>query len=335
MVRDLLLPVALGALLALLLHPLQRRLTPRLGRFAGWAPTLLTLGAFVLIIIPFAFIAAQVVTGINSFLSQDLNGALNGVQQFGDRFTRRFGDRFAPFGGNLRSEVGGVVQRIGTAIAGLASSFASSLPGQILDVFIFVLALFYFLRDGSRLVRWLLSLSPFRDRDTDELFASIHETVHGAIIGQLATSVVQGGLTILVLFVFKVPGALLFGIIATLLSIIPMVGTTPVTVGAVIYLLIINRFGAAVGMGISAAVIGISDNIVRPYVQSSQSRLHPLLILLGIFGGLQVFGAAGVFIGPVVAAMAVWAVDIYARFHRHPLASVRALPPPPDSGSAL
>lgn len=334
MVRDLLVPVGLGALFALLIHPLQRRLAPRLGRRADWAPALLTVGSVVLIIIPFALIAAQVVTAINSFLSQDLNSALNNVQQFTERFSHRFDGRLRPLGGNLRSEFTSIVNRIGTTIAGLAGSFASSLPGQLLDVFIFLLALYYFLRDGGRLVRWLLSLSPFRDRDTDALFASIHETVHGAIIGQLATSAVQGGLTILALYLFKVPGALLFGIIATLLSILPMVGTTPVTVGAVIYLLIVGRVGAAVGMGVAAVIIGISDNVVRPYVASSQSGLHPMLVLLGIFGGLQVFGASGVFIGPVIAAMAVWAIDVYARLHRHPTPSMRVLPPPSEPGSA-
>jgi predicted PurR-regulated permease PerM len=136
--------------------------------------------------------------------------------------------------------------------------------------------------------------------------------VHGAVVGQLATSAVQGGLTILALHLFDIPGALLFGTIATLLSILPMIGTTPVTLGATLYLLASGRMGAAAGMAITAVLIGLSDNVVRPYVQSTQTRMHPLLTLLSIFGGIELFGAAGVFLGPVIAAIAQWTLETYA-----------------------
>ena len=78
-------------------------------------------------------------------------------------------------------------------------------------------------------------------------------------------------------------------------------------------------------MAVAAALIGLSDNVVRPWVQSSQTRMHPLVTLISIFGGLQVLGAAGVFLGPVIAAIAIWTVDLYAGRHRKP--AVAAAPP--------
>ena len=135
------------------------------------------------------------------------------------------------------------------------------------------------------------------------------------IIGQLATSAVQGGLTTLALYLFDIPSALMFGIIATLLSVLPLIGTTPVTLGAAVYLLASGRPGAAAGMAVAAALIGLSDNVVRPWVQSTNAQMHPLLTLLAIFGGIELLGAAGVFLGPVIAAMAIWTIDLYAGSH--------------------
>jgi predicted PurR-regulated permease PerM len=331
MVRAQLVPIFLGALFALLLDPLKRRLARRSPWLARQAALVLTVGSLILVVIPFVLIAANVVSSAQSFLAGGFTDILGRLQTFATTHFAGLADRFDLPVESLRTGAANLAQRIGGSIAGFASGVASSLPGQIVELFLFVLALYYFLRDGASLLRWLVRLSPFPEHDTDELFASIRETVHGAIFGQLATSLVQGGLTLIALYAFKIPGALMFGIIAMLLSVVPLVGTTPVTVGAAIYLLASGRFGAAAGMAAAAVVIGISDNVVRPWVQSSQTRMHPLVTLLSIFGGIEVLGAAGVFLGPVIAAMAIWTIDLYAGMHRKPSTS---LPPTPPTAPA-
>jgi len=331
MVKSLLVPIGMGGLFALLLYPIERWLEAKLGRHKGKAPALITIGAFVLIVIPFALIAAKVVVSINDFLSSDLTQSLTSIQTFAQRNLAWLGERFHFDASAVWPEIGRVVQRIGTGVASVAGAFATALPGQIIDVFLFALALYYFLRDGKRFLRFILRLLPFQDHDIDELFSSINETVRGAILGQLATSGVQGALTLVALYIFNVPGAFLFGIIATLLSVIPMVGTTPVTVGATIYLFAKGSTGAAIGMAIGAVIIGLSDNVVRPWMQSARTTMHPLLIVLGIFGGLEAFGAAGVFLGPVVAAIAVWTVATYPMLKQR--MSITSMPPsaPPSA----
>jgi predicted PurR-regulated permease PerM len=327
MVKSLLVPIVIGGLCALILHPLKVRLRRRLGRFRGQTPLLVTLGAFFLVVLPFGLIAARIVASVNEFLSRDLSAVVTSVEAYLSQNLSDIGQRFGLNATELRDRAASLVQNLGSGVAGFASSFARALPGQIVSLFLFVLALYYFLRDGAGFLRFIVRLLPFREGDTSELFSSIQETVRGAIVGQLATSAVQGGLTIVVLYVFGIPGALLFGVIAMLLSVLPMLGTTPVTLGATIYLLAMGRTGAAIGMVVSALLIGLSDNIVRPYVQSTQTRMHPLVALLAIFGGIELFGAAGVFIGPVVAAMALWAIDTYADLREKQ--ELRSIAPPP------
>lgn len=314
MVRAELIPVALGALFALLLTPLQRRLVGRGGFFGRHAAILLTLGAIVCVIVPLVAIAARVVVAANDFLSMGLPEIADKLEAFlAEHFSGLAAQLHLPVE-NLQRSAMELAKRVGTGLAAVAGDVASSLPAQIVNLFLFTLALYYFLRDGEAFVAWLVKLSPFPKHDTEELFASIRETVLGAIVGQLVTSLVQGGLTLIALWIFGVPGALVLAIIATLLSILPMLGTTPITLGATLYLIASGSFGAAIGMGIAAILIGVSDNIVRPWVQSSQTKMHPLVTLIAIFGGLSTFGASGVFLGPVIAAMAIWNIEFYAKF---------------------
>lgn len=309
MVRPLLIPVLLGALFALILYPLRRRLTPKLGRAA---PALVTAGALILGVIPLVLIGVKAVASINQFLAKDWSGVLGRLQDWLSSRPAAYLDRFHISADSVRENLEALATSGGRAIAGWFGGLATAVPSFVVGVFLFTIALFYFLRDGRHLAGLFLKLTPFARHDTEELFSSIVSTVNGAVLGVLATAAVQGALTMGSLYVFSVPGAFLLGIAATFLAIIPMVGTTPITLGAAIYLLVSARFGAGVGMLVMAVVIGFSDNIVRMWMQSSQTTMHPLIALLSVFGGLEAFGGAGIFIGPVIAAIAVWVVDTYA-----------------------
>jgi predicted PurR-regulated permease PerM len=330
MTHTILIPIALGALFALLLTPLMARLAPRLGRAREYAPVFMTSGVLILVVIPVVFFSIEAVRSINRFVARDWSPIFARVQLF---LTEGFyvrGRTIHIGGSDLQTVIQDLGQRLATWAADAASRAASGVPSIMLALFLFALALYYFLRDGKALGDWLFRQSPFPEEQTRELFASVQETVNGAILGILATALVQGGLTFLALTIFQVPNAFLLATVAMVLSVIPLVGTTPVTAGSAIYLFVTSRFGAGIGMVIAMVVIGLSDNVVRPWVQSSQSRMHPLVVLLGIFGGLELFGAVGVFLGPVIAAMAVWSVETYAKFHLPPRNTL-SLPPPRDS----
>jgi predicted PurR-regulated permease PerM len=97
------------------------------------------------------------------------------------------------------------------------------------------------------------------------------------------------------------------------LSFIPLFGTTPVTLGAAAYLFTSGRHGAALIMLAGMVIVGAADNVVRPLVASGSGHMHPLLTLLAIFGGLAALGASGIVFGPVIAAMAAWALGYQSR----------------------
>ena len=312
MVHWLLVPILLGGLLALILYPLEKKLAPKLGRFGRFTPAILTLGALLLGVIPFVIFGLKAISTVSHFFAQDWEPTFKKIQGFVADNSSGIIDRFHINTDSLRSQVEQLAKNVGGSAAGWLGGVARGLPSQIIDVFLFSLALFFFLRDGRALTRWLLKLSPFPREDTEELFTSIHHTVNGAILGMLVTAAVQGALTMLALWIFGIPGAFLLGIVATILAVIPMIGTTPITFGAAIFLFVSGRIGAGIGMSVAAAVIGLSDNVIRPWVQSSRGEMHPLIVLLAIFGGIEAFGTSGIFLGPVVAALALWIIDTYA-----------------------
>lgn len=333
MVRTILVPIALGGLFALLLSPLAEKVKPRLGRAERFAPLLFTSATIILVVIPFVFVTLEAIQSINEFLARDWTPTIQRFQSFLTEGIDIRGRSIHIGGPQLQAAIQNIGQRAANFAASLVGGMATALPAFLLSLFLFGVSLYYFLRDGGKLVHWMFHLSPFPPNQTRELFASVRETVNGAILGLLATAVVQGSITLLALNLFGVPNAFLLGVLAALLSFIPLIGTTPITVGSTIYLFVTGHVGGAIGMIVSALIIGVSDNVVRPWVQSSSTRMHPLIALLGIFGGIELFGPVGVFLGPVVAAMAVWTVDTYAKLHpprRESTADKDASVPPPS-----
>ncbi len=305
MVRTLLVPVALGGLFALLLYPLQVRLSRELGRARRLSPIVITTGALVLVVLPLTAVATQAVVSINTFLSHLDAGDVGQLQSSILSHLRDLAEAVGVPVGNIERTGTELVQRAGTTIAGFLSRLLSSVPATIIDIFLFVVALYFFLRDGGDLGERLEVLSPFSEDETRSLFRSVLSTVRGAILGTVAVAFVQGAEALLALHIFRVPGATLFGVIAGFLSLVPVVGTGPVTLGAALYLAANGRIGATVGMLIAAVIIGLSDNFVRPFVQSFEGQMHPLMAMLGIFGGLAMMGPAGIFIGPIVSALVI------------------------------
>jgi predicted PurR-regulated permease PerM len=312
MVRSLLGVVALGAVCALLVHPLQRRLVRWSPRLTKLSPLLLTVATIFLLVIPFVLVTVQVVASAQEFLAGGLEDVFGHVVTFARQHFSGLAARLHLPSGTLQESASSVLQRTAGFIAGFASAAASSMPELVIDVFLFVASLYYFLRDGHSFLDWLLRLSPFPERDTRLLFDSIERTVNGALLGQIATSAVQGILTLVTLYACGIPGAPMLAILATLLTVVPLVGTAPVTIGSIIYLLAVGRIGTAVAMGVAAALIGLSDNVTRTLTQSSSTRMHPLVTFLSVFGGIVFMGGTGAVLGPVIAATALWAIKPWA-----------------------
>lgn len=311
--RKLAVPVILGGIAAVMLHPVHVRLAARSRYWAKFSPYAITTAIVIVILGPVTGVAWKAVLTANDLIT---GTTIGDITSFGERMIRRLGRSIGADEAELemlRSSAADSARQASEAIGRLFASLVGAVPLYVTYIFLMTLALFYGLRDGGRLVEWFRRISPVGPGATEELFSATERAIRGAVLGMFVVALVQGGIALIALLALRVPGAVLWGVLAALFSILPVVGTAPVTMGAAIYLFVVDRPVASGVMIATGLFIGGIDNVIRPYVQGTHDRVHPFVELVAIFGGIVVLGLSGLFIGPVLAAMALWAVNTWRK----------------------
>ena len=149
----------------------------------------------------------------------------------------------------------------------------------------------------------------FFARRLDRYLEAAGAMLKAAIFGLLVTAIVQGAIAGVGFAVFGVEAPVLLGVLTAVASIIPVVGTFLIWGSASVWLAATGHAWAALGLcAWGVILVHPADNILRPLLISSSTRLPFLLVMFGVVGGLAAFGLAGLIIGPVVLAIAtaVW-----------------------------
>ncbi|HBK34710.1 MAG: hypothetical protein UU08_C0012G0007 [Candidatus Uhrbacteria bacterium GW2011_GWE2_40_58] len=201
-----------------------------------------------------------------------------------------------------------VAQWIIDNIGGLFSSTSRFL----LNIFLFFIALYYLLVDRKKLHIEILALSPFDNEVDAKIIHRIASTIRHVVFGILVLAIIQGLFAGIGMTIFGVPGSVIWGAFTIIAALVPLVGSALVLVPAVIYLFMIGNVGSAIGLALWAAlVVGLSDNIVAPYLIKGTTHMHMFLVLISILGGIQIFGSIGFIIGPTILAAFLVVIDLY------------------------
>ncbi|HTK05445.1 MAG TPA: AI-2E family transporter [Candidatus Eisenbacteria bacterium] len=195
--------------------------------------------------------------------------------------------------------------------------FFSNLFGIVFGFLVVLFSTYYLLKDGTKVKKEMLALSPLGDDHDEEVFQRVIVTVRAVMTGILIVGLIKGVLSGIFYWIFGIPAPLFWGTMTGFASFIPIMGSALVTVPAIIYLLLIGKVGAAIGLSIvSFAIIGTIDNFLQPKLVESKTNIHPLLILLSILGGLQFYGFAGFILGPLTLSVTMALIDIYKKEFR-------------------
>lgn len=202
------------------------------------------------------------------------------------------------------------------SIADWASTNAGSfLTGGVAFVFkasIFFICLFFLLFERERIMNEIVDLSPFKDSVDRNIILRMVETVRGVVFGSLIVAVVQGIVAGIGFTIFGVPGALIWAAVVIVASQVPIIGTSAVTIPAVLYLLLTGNIVGGVGLAIWAMLaVGLVDNLLAPFIVGGRTRMHALLILLSVLGGIEYFGPIGFILGPTVLAAFLVVLELY------------------------
>jgi predicted PurR-regulated permease PerM len=215
----------------------------------------------------------------------------------------------------MTSQRGGQQQTPGlTPAAGEASAWVQPAIWGVVHFLVALFTLFFFFRDREAVIQVVGSFMPMSDRETSYFFERIRSMTHATIYGTVVVALVQGALGGVMFAILGIPGALLWGVAMALLAIIPTAGAFVIWVPTAIVL-------AAQGQWIQATVltlwgtlvVGTIDNVLYPALVGKEMRLHTLPVFLSIVGGLIVFGAPGLVLGPVTLAATLAMLDILKR----------------------
>ncbi len=319
----------LGAVLwavaiAIVFEPVHARVREQTGQRATLA-SLLTLALIVMIVIlPLILVGASVVQEAAVAVQKVRAGEVNFGQYIQSviaalpEWARALLDRLglvnaAALQQQLTALLAGSGQFITTHLLGLGQNTLDF----VVALFVMLYLLFFLLRDGRLLSERIARTLPLREDHAQRLLGQFVTVVRATVKGNIVIAVVQGALGGMAFAVLGLPGALLWGTLMALLSLLPAVGAALVWGPVAAYLLFTGQLWSAVGLTLwGVLAIGLVDNVLRPILVGRDTRMPDYLVLVTTLGGIAVFGINGFVIGPVIAAMFLVAWNLFAAARR-------------------
>jgi predicted PurR-regulated permease PerM len=316
MIRGFLVALLLAAILAGITYPLYCRFLRWFrGRkaLASVATLLVVLAVIVVPLTVFLGIVAaeavDVAQGVAPWIQQQVSQP-NELEKLLQRVPLL--ESLAPYQDQIAAKLAELAGKAGTFLVNSVAATTMGTAVFFFQLFIMLYAMFFFLIDGKTLLDKILYYMPLTSEQEHLMVAKFTSVARATVKGTLVIGVLQGTLAGLAFAVAGIKGAAFWGTIMAVLSIIPGVGTALVWLPACIYLVAVGRVGTAIALFIwCAGVVGTVDNLLRPRLVGKDTKMPDLLILLGTLGGLLLFGATGIVIGPIVAALFVTVWEIY------------------------
>jgi predicted PurR-regulated permease PerM len=312
-------PLFLALVLAAVFQRLLDRATVALRGRRRFAATLVTIAVFVVIVAPFAsmvgFAVRQVVAGFGYL--RDHLGTRSftelGVATLPEPVARLF-DRVLNALHLSREQLYTLASKyMGEAERGMGFLLTAS-SRFAFHTIIMLIAFYFLLLEGRRLIGWLSEISPLQAQQTRTLLAEFRRVSSASIIGATASALIQGVTATLGFLLTRVPHAIFFGLLCACCSFIPIVGTALVWVPAVMLLAIFHHHAAAIVLLIWCLVLVVGvEHIAKPIILRGQVEMHTGLVFLSLLGGIEMFGLIGIILGPLIVAFFLALTKMYLR----------------------
>ncbi len=309
--------LTLAIVFAVVLHPFYRTIL-RAVKWPGLAASITMFIGAICVVIPLVLIGVQVVSE-----AQNLYTALSGTRGpfYIDKIINtvehtlaRFIPQFEGISGELSSDISNYLKQGLSWLIERWGTIFSSIATLMLKTFLFFVSLYYFLREGPKIKKTVIEISPLNDSDDEAVFTRLEVAINSVIKGNLTIAIIQGVVATGGFLLFGVPNAVLWGMVAAISALIPWVGTSIVIIPAIAYLLIIGSPIMALGLFVwGILAVGLVDNIVGPKLIGHHVKIHSLIILLAVLGGMVLFGPMGLFLGPLSASLLFALLEIYSK----------------------
>ncbi len=315
-------PIFWAAMIAFAFYPFYERLLRLCGNRGNLAALILTLSVFLIFAPIVIFLIIKLVheiSGLYGWLLAYINNGgfqkliehihsigwikkIESSQFFQQEFIREnIQDIF------LRS-----AQTMGRFVLKEAALITRNLLMGTVNFFLTMFLVFFLLRDGNKLYRFIYKITPLEEHIKYQIFSQLGETLSAVIRGQIVTALVQSTLAGLIFACLRLPLPLFFAALTFFAAMVPVFGAALIWMAFVVYLFIIKSYvSAVILLFLGTFVISMVDNFLKPLLIGTKTKLPYLLLFLGILGGLQVYGLMGAFLAPAVLSLFFVLIKIY------------------------
>ncbi|MDY6816731.1 MAG: AI-2E family transporter [Pseudomonadota bacterium] len=322
-------PIFWAVAIALIFHPVQNLLVRWFGERPNTNALITLVICMVIVVIPvLVLVTSLVAQGVDLYQQiqrgeirpgeyiDQVNQSFPAVQAF----LAQFDISFTWLRDQAVSLFVGGSQFLAKQALGIGQNTFQFFMGLALMVYL----AFFLLRDGHHLVELMIRALPLGDERERLLFAKFAEVTRATVKGNLLIAIIQGALGGLIFWILGITGALLWGVVMAIVSLLPAVGAALVWVPVAIYLVAVGDIVSAIVLtGFGVVVIGLADNLLRPVLVGRDTRLPDYIVLLSTLGGIVMFGINGFVMGPLVAALFVAFWGIFIREFGHEAQTVR------------
>lgn len=306
----------IAAVLAGAVYPLYERLSARLGERRTLASAVATLLVLLVVVLPLVWLgvvlAQEIADGITyvrrTLRSEGVGGLISDLPAPLQALAQKILDRVPQGEQELTDVAGAQGGRAASAVGGVLQATW----GAIVQMVMMLIAFFFLLVDGPRLVNWVVEVLPLRRQQTLMLLTDFRKVTVAVLVSSIATSAIQAAVALVGYLLARVPNPLFFAFVTFLVGLIPAVGAGAVTLFAALILFLSGHPGAALFLAIWGVVaVGLADNVVKPYLIRSGIQLHGAVVFFALLGGLAHFGPVGLLAGPLIVSFFMAVVHMW------------------------
>ncbi|MSU54561.1 MAG: AI-2E family transporter [Candidatus Staskawiczbacteria bacterium] len=308
--RPFLYVIILALVCATIFEPMHQKILRFLGDRKGLSAFFTTIIIIIIIIVPFIFLGIRVLEEAKQFFpiissEKDVfaNVANNVIAEL---------QKYVPFQQNISIDIDQYARQGLEWLLGHFDNIFGSVLKLLFNFLLFIIITYYVFKDGLKFKKQIIDLSPLSDSDDQMIFIKIKTAINSVIRGSLVIAFIQGALATIGFALFGVPNMMLWGIAATIASLIPGIGTSIVLMPAVLFLFLTgNTFSAFCLLVWAVGVVGLIDNLLRPILIGRQIKIHSLIVFISVIGGILFFGPIGFLLGPLTISILFSLLDIY------------------------
>lgn len=317
MIRPFLVAILLAGIFSAMAQPLYKRIEKWSGGRSNLASLFTLVFVFLIFFAPLVGLLG-VIAGQAIKISQSVRPFIEQWMSTPSALSDRLGslpfhESLVAYEGEIIEKLGELVGKVSSFLFNSVSSITFSTINTIFLFFVFLYTMFFFLKEGRAILDRFLFYLPLPRGTENRILERFMSVARAAIKGTLVIGVIQGSLAGLAFWVVEIEGAVFWGTLMTVLSIIPAVGSALIWFPAVVILALTGSYLKALGLlAFCSLLVGSVDNLLRPWLVGRDIKMHELMIFLGTLGGLSMFGLVGFIIGPIIAALFTTVWDIYA-----------------------